>query len=186
MINQHKEKIMKKDYSLMRPFDQKAAKEGDSICWNSSDEKLTGRYLAGPDKSGDVAFEDVDGDLYVSRVSEFRMTPLCWVEGKPVYKGAVLYAYGDRVTANGTRSFKNLNDEYLPVGEFGENVNVGSLTWNPPMVKREGWLNVYGFGKAAVLYETKSEADKGATTPFGKIAASRLDCVRIEWEESAV
>lgn len=176
---------MKKDYSLMRPFDQKAAKEGDSICWNSSDEKLTGRYLAGPDKSGDVAFEDVDGDLYVSHESEFRMTPLCWVEGKPVYKGDVLW---DTVASRSIEISDYDSETNAVPAEPRSDVflHISRFSWATPKVKREGWLNVYGFGKAAVLYETKSEADKGATTPLGKIDASRLDCVRIEWEESAV
>lgn len=55
-----------------------------------------------------------------------------------------------------------------------------NLTWAPPKVKREGWVNIYSAGgqerAPSALHKDKAAADHEATQ-------GRIACVRIEWEE---
>lgn len=88
-----------KDYSLLRHFDAEAAKAGEAIClYDYPDVNVA--YVAGPDKANDVCYLTGNNYLEISAISCFRMKPLCWVEGKPVYKGDILY--------NNVEGFKHL------------------------------------------------------------------------------
>lgn len=174
---------MEKDYSLLRPFDLEAAKCGDKLLWASGDEYPC-RYLAGPDGLGDVAFEDSEGYLFVRDASEFSMAPLCWVEGRPVYKGDVLYrpAFGSQEFVADSVERDKDGDVFLRYTNGGRSSwlegpeQMGrDMTWTPPKVKREGWMNCYKNGENSV-YPTKEKADRSASY-------ARVACIRIEWEE---
>ena len=112
-----------KDYSLLRPFDLEAAKRGEPILW--IDHPI--RWVALSDK-------------------ELRMAPLCWVEGRPVYKGDVLYRPG--INDGPVVALEIGNEEgdiYLSFeddagSEFADNRR-GYLTWadpNPVLCEVEG------------------------------------------------
>lgn len=172
------------NYELLRPFDLEAAKAGAKIT-DKTEIEHTFAAEAGPD--GDMAVRDPQGNVFVMDLSEARMVPLAWVEGKPVYPGDVLYrpgiVTGPLVVAGCARS----GDEDFLYFEgnggsvFADNRN---LTWTPPKVKKEGWINVYSTSLASNarprfvgnVHPTKSCADFDA-------GEDRIACVRIEWEE---
>ena len=166
-----------KDYSLLRPFDLEKAKRGELICWFKNGTRAEYVGECGMYNENDICVKYVDGDgcaiagTFVMNESRyFRMAPFCWVEGKPVYKGDVLYKDCKKFVVNGMYGPKCVLADEPFVG-----CSVEKLTWNPPKVKREGWVNVYGYG-SSFIYATENDADNNAL-------ASRIACVRIEWEE---
>lgn len=179
------------NYELLRPFDLEAAKAGAKIT-DKTEIEHTFAAEAGPD--GDMAVRDPQGNVFVMDLSEARMVPLAWVEGKPVYPGDVLY-WNDNSTKSGSK-FTAGNRVLLgglidgvsvvidgPVYNTG-GMHSGNLTWTPPKVKKDGWVNVYpksGFSPDKAycdshIYPTKVVADD-------KALFDRVACVRIEWEE---
>ena len=91
----------KKDYSLLRPFDLEAAKAGALLtcCPGHAANHMFGgdpvwKYVAGPDVDGRILVEVIESGRFaaLSRPESFCMAPLAWVEGRPVYKGDVLYS----------------------------------------------------------------------------------------------
>lgn len=185
-----------KDYSLLRPFDLEAAKRGEPVL-HIDRPSLRVRWvaIAGCGNSNIVEGPVFEGfALKVDYVPDecLRMAPLCWVEGRPAYKGDVLY-YSDlgawrKFEVQDSNQFGKdapLFLENVP-NEHGVGVGIGpdKLTWTPPTVKREGWINLYpcvydGHAYNALAshsYRSKQEADARA----GK---DRLSCVRVEWEE---
>lgn len=177
--------MCKKDYSLLRLFDIEAAKRGEAICFRSDGSKRI--YMAGPDKTNLLCVEDpVDGRLVLAHVDKYRMAPLCWVKGKPVYKGDVLYYNGvgrGVIAGMETDGLEVLilydnKPEWGPTGAFPEN-----LTWTPPKVKREAWVNVYKDSRASFRHDTREKADKAARTVNGIIDPNRVACIHIEWDE---
>lgn len=177
-----------KDYSLLRPFDLEAAKAGEAICWHEDgDVALDVMFIrdrvvpvfenAFTEKLEQVAFfTQSECGVYL------RMAPLCWVEGKPVYKGDVLYYERGKIEIEGVSSW--LSCEVMR-SKFGFNIKASCLTWTPPNVKREGWIAVQTgnpcFGYAAWcshVCATKEQAEKN----YG---AASVVVVRIEWEEPA-
>lgn len=124
------------------------------------------------------------GDAYgycVFRTSEtVYLPPLCWVEDKPVYPGDVLYWKGAQ-TSHQRQPFTA-----VAVGGLGDwvckhpsddiyRLNESELTWTPPKVKQEAWLNIYDCAYAS-HWPTKETADTTASP-------DRRACIRIEWEE---
>lgn len=82
------------DFSLLRPFDLEAAKRGEAICWYDGD-KCT--FVAEGDDEGGHCIRRENETLVLVRKSALGMAPLAWVEGRPVYKGDVLWnTQGDR------------------------------------------------------------------------------------------
>lgn len=179
------------NYKLLRPFDLEAAKAGAKIT-DKTEIEHTFAAEAGPD--GDMAVRDPQGNIFVMDLSEARMVPLAWVEGKPVYPGDVLY-WNDDSTKSGSKF--TAGNRVLPGGLItGVSVVIngpvyntggmhsGKLTWNPPKVKKEGWINLYsknGMSKGmpvtgGQILPTKAVADNEAFD-------GRVACVRIEWDE---
>lgn len=175
------------DFSLLRPFDLEAAKRGEAICFNDGDGPLEylGTPVAGDRKNGDWAFRWVrsarplTGNVAIYRAENIRMAPLCWVEGRPVYKGAKLWAFGG---THGGRfvTAKRAPDSagYLHIEHHSPDATarIDYLTWEPPKVKREGWVNIYPGRSFCVIQSTEERANRAAEQ-------SRIACVRIEWEE---
>lgn len=166
-----------RDYSLLRPFDLEAAKRGEVICGTNGEPC---RFLDGPNKKGLVAVRFTKDDNFAAiHANHVCMSPICWVEGRPVYRGDVLYdRFGDR------HVIENVSDSQVWF-ESGMWIDAHELTWAPPKVKREGWVNIYrkdepGSQTAHLAgpYETERIANDVA-------GPTRLACVRIEWEEPA-
>jgi hypothetical protein len=174
--------MSEKDYSLLRTFDLEAAKRGEAICYDHCGESRI-KYLAGPDAKEHIAYEAPDGLLYASRSSNFRMAPLAWVEGKPVYPGDVLYC-------------PNLHEKYSKhavshvendriYGADGLWVTAGHLTWTAPKVKREGWVNVYRQKGSLSTVASISDAHETEQDANDAQRKERIACIRIEWDEPA-
>lgn len=148
------------DYTLLRPFDLEAAKRGEAMVSNTND--LPRFYVAGPDEIGKVCFDVNSGILDLMHQSQLRMAPLAWVEGKPVYKGDVLYYKddGETSTADSIRSNGKLVVRVPNMGLCSE--ETGTLTWTPPkpttkQVKLLAWRSIYG---PFCLYEEGSSYEK--------------------------
>lgn len=145
--------MLEKDYTLLRPFDMDAAKRGEAICFYDGlvlqDVTITklgsicGRW------SGDSAESIWSG----AEIADFRMAPLCWVEGKPVYSGDVLYRpakgtqgfVADRIYRGGNGDvyliYENEGASWLEGPEWTRLEEMwNSVTWTPPKVKREGFV----------------------------------------------
>jgi len=174
---------MKKDYSLLRPFDEAAAKRGEMICYKSTPGTNIKTFLAGPDAYGYIAYVGSNDKLYTGRVADFCMAPLAWVEGKPVYPGDTLYwrPEGRKFVARAVEH--DCGNEWV-IGTDDCNYLTENITWTPQMMKREGWVNIYPptdssvAGNTSHAYRKKEAADCNARE-------SRIACVRIEWEEPA-
>lgn len=122
-----------KDYSLLRPFDLEAAKRGEDICYVA--DRSTRIFIDGPDSKGRVCVKDpVDGEFVLAHCGRYRMAPLCWVEGKPVYKGDVLYQ--NTAALPGARVVVEGNEDGI-TDDQGRWNGRSHLTWTPPKVKRE-------------------------------------------------
>lgn len=166
----------KRNLKLLRPFDWSAAKGGEEICVFDGSQA----FLVGPTKQGKVVLEFSDESVGTFLTSTIRMKPICWVEGKPVYKGDVLYrndglnrgipheVYGPhKYGGDGFTSFARGERTWAPSDVY---------TWNAPKQKREGWLNVYLNSRTRNIHPTKQKADELAS--IGRVA-----CIHIEWEE---
>lgn len=115
-----------KDYSLLRPFDLEAAKAGalmTDIGIGTCNVEAAWRYVAGPDFNGNIIVERLRDGSFANPASTsiFRMAPLCWVEGRPVYPGDVMYwDCGSAVfTAGSRRLFDGLMIEGVSVTTDG-------------------------------------------------------------------
>lgn len=173
-----------KDFSLLRSFDLEAAKRGELVCFYTNGHKA--KYFGeSVHREGDLCIqwlETVDcvesGKFAMLEANLLRMVPLCWVEGKPVYKGDVLWHTIGKyfVTVENPIDAKAFRCEK---GTFGYQY----LTWTPPKVKRDGWVNIYWTATDAYCARTSgvypSESEATANAQCGRIA-----CVRIEWEET--
>ena len=128
---------MEKDLSLLRPFDRQAALNGYLLCSKRNDEPAEYRY--GPDVECRVCVER-DGKIVVWDCDFIRMAPLCWVEGKPVYKGDVL---DSNILENQNRIILGFSDGLFSTEERGLGTcRPGSLTWTAPEQKnpKTGWI----------------------------------------------
>jgi hypothetical protein len=165
----------KKDYSKLRPFDLEAAKRGETICRNDDDDESF-KYIAGPDSSGYFVLELPHGEFRFRAERILRMAPLCWVEGKPVYKGDVLYNKESgnlRVVVKVEENTLCKNAIVCLDGKWNTQEN---LTWNKPKqkVKRKIWVNVYSDEEFSA-YSSEETANCNA-------ASDRITCVETEIE----
>lgn len=127
------EQDYKKDYSLLRPFDLEAAKDGALLCGISGQLQL--EFIAGPDASGSVCVA-VDGNYNMFWTDDLRLAPLAWVEGKPVYKGdGPIYSK----IAPQSGQVARCDGEWLVIqsGDFEYRTTAENFTWTRPRVKRE-------------------------------------------------
>ena len=82
-----------KDYSLLLPFDLEAAKSGEKLIWLKEPCALLGESINKPNRpnlGAQYCIEHASGLSYATS-NDLSMAPLCWLEGKPVYKGDVLH-----------------------------------------------------------------------------------------------
>lgn len=169
---------MEKDFRLLRPFDLEAAKRGDMLIDTYGDQC---KYVAGPHHVTKEVVVEFTGDLgfITGKATDLRMAPLAWVEGKPVYKGDVLWH-----EVIGRVEVSALHEASPPCVEVVGRKDypwISALTWTPPKVKREGWVNILEEGRLAglIIHPSRKYADESAKL------TGRIACVRIEWEEPA-
>lgn len=166
--------MTEKDYSLLRPFDLEAAKAGAKLfCINSKNGETECTFIQ---KAGDelcIHFERFGFSIH-DETDSLRMAPLCWVEGKPVYPGDVLW----QTTLAGDvlkRKAKQISADgsYLELDETGSwamNGSVSKLSWaEPPPKPVKRWVNIY----PANSFESQDSANEYATS-------SRIACIEIE------
>lgn len=157
----------KKDYSLLRPFDLEAAKAGEAICFKGVESSTSVTYVAGPDKAENIIC-DVGGYFKEYFHTALWMAPLAWVEGKPVYKGDVLYrpTLGPQKYVAERIERDDDGDVFLRYANGGgsswlegpEDMGL-DVTWTPPKVKREGYIIILE-GMGDNCHETMEEAEK--------------------------
>lgn len=133
-----------RDYSLLRPFDLEAAKCGEGVLWNNHPVRWVD--LAEAPRNQLSIVEHGCGLSYATK-DELRMAPLCWVEGRTVYKGDVLYRPGIDDGPVVASHIENVDgdDDYLVFegsdrDEFADNRR-GYMTWaepNPVLCEVEG------------------------------------------------
>lgn len=164
------------DLSLLRPFELEAAKNGAEVV-----------SLFRIDDPGVFICEDTHGMICIKRediglslwnktdVGSLRMKPLTWIEGKPVYKGDVLYS---KICPEYLYITKSVEGDLLYTEEnvtaaFCECIK--QLTWNKPKqkVKRKIWINVYPDGTSS--FDSEYMADLNSYP-------SRIACVETEIE----
>lgn len=188
MSIQNDQRAYIKDYYLLRKFDLEAAKNGEEICHKSVSSNL--KFVDGVDSNNQCVLLYEETNTYVvSSADNLRMKPLAWVEGKPVYKGDVLYVTdglhkGKSVVANGNLVYNQLLGSFLPIesnSSYENKANIKYLTWNKPKVKKEGWINIYNNGTTH-LHDTKENADQGSRNSYGERSNGFVTTVRIEYE----
>lgn len=151
----------KKDCSLLRPFDLEAAKRGESVTLLSN-KCRPGKVIFSKNKG--ILVEWNDGTIYSygfnlleGDTSFFVMAPLAWVEGRPVYKGDVLYYDGKPRIIDG--------GDATHLTTVTSCTRANCMTWQKPKTKREGWVNM-----VAVRFDSKEDAERykqhGQVTAF--------------------
>lgn len=146
---------MNNNYSLLRPFDLDAAKNGEPICCaDGGSAKFLAHEPGHPYlkdwaiivlSPGGISTHGEDGQRYRDGTStlDLRMAPLCWVEGKPVYKGDELWHKRCQciVTAHHMKS----SDTLCEKNNCGSHLE--NLTWEIPkkQLKFLAYLNPNGW-----------------------------------------
>ena len=189
------EQTYEKDYSLLRPVDKATLKPGDTVCYwgDGSLGEYLGPYI-GSEEGSDVCLRLIEesheegirvGDCIINALKYYRQAPLCWLEGKPVYQGDVLY-YKNLATRGNYDKVKAGKELSLTPGwiicEDGCTRDTKRMIWNLPKVKKQYFVNLYSSLSHlddeiwGYKYETRDIADENA-------APNRLVCVMIEVEE---
>lgn len=175
------------DYTLLRKINPDELVVGTEVL--DTDIGLC-EVVAGPDHEGDVCLRYTcpyagRESLFICGVSELRLPPLAWVQGKPVYKGDVLYRGTSQVVVVNCIGHALVVETVA--GAVGDLAGTSDLTWEPvkPKTKRKGWINLYANsegGKPTASRHvclTRCAADELADM----VHSERLACVEVEWEE---
>lgn len=167
-----------KNYSLLRPFDLEAAKRGEAICYIHF--MLVVEFVGEATAIGCIATKEKDGRIAITPRSQFRLAPLCWVEGRPVYKGDVLWAKPHIDCDCRKHEVAEVRDGVVCCEQIydteGQWLTAGSLTWTPPNVKRGGYTLV----QKASVHGKKADAES-----FLRLLGEpeRWVVCAVEWEE---
>ena len=142
----------KHNCKLLRPVKFKDVQVGDVLVLKDSSPVSESSVAYKANKFVVLRFSDgSEGTCHGSRLEiDFALAPLCWVEGKPVYRGDTLYRPGveagkalvaSHITGSGVKylHFSNLTD----ANEYADNRR-GYLTWTKPEQKREPSFQVEG------------------------------------------
>lgn len=178
-------KNQEKNYDLLRNFDITTAKPRDIFQWKADDNQL--EFIGATTINDIFCFKWISGEfegLYTSYDKHrIKQIPLCWVEGKPAYKGDELwlswFSRCGKVQAiemeDGLLKIKHLEEDCQWYGYCNENIS--DLYWEKPKkIQKEAWANVYSSIGMISYYDTKEEADENA-------AEDRVACIKIQWEE---
>ena len=160
--------MTEKDYSLLRPFDLEAARDGAAIvALVDGGTKMEPRgFVKGPDCMGYCVVVTDEGVYRLGKAHEYRMAPLCWVEGRPVYPGDGLWwILQDKWIV--ARGYYEHLDVIISV-DSNDVASLRKLTWAKPVpIKR--WINIY----PNTGHSTKAAADQAE-------AIGRIACIEIE------
>jgi hypothetical protein len=126
------------NYSLLREFNLEQAQAGDEILHILSPSFTYTELLHEVKFKGvtsnlqEVFLEDKQGEGYVCGTQRVKMKPLCWLEGKPVYKGDKLW-YKSKADNNYYQheAWSITSDHLFDEGSFGF-VDVSLLSWDKP------------------------------------------------------
>jgi len=146
---------MEKDYSLLRPFDLEKAKAGGAICYYQDGTHR--EFITGPDDHGYFVIKSQDGWFRFGKHEDYRMAPLAWVEGKPVYKGDVLYSHFFKETFEVTGIDRVGQFKAEKHSQFSATEST-SCTWTPPKKTREVKLLGYLTSNNLVWYKDAFKA----------------------------
>lgn len=181
-VKQNTEQI-EKNISLLREFNLEEAKNGAILCDNRGYNNY--KFLGYSKVENRVAVQSImktDKDFIYSDCSpeDFKMTPLAWVEGKPVYQGDILYSknFGDLKYVVKYFNGKHIFTEENETDAFCNSLE--NLTWNKPKQKKSKkvWVNIYPTGPGDRNHPSQEKANE----------AAMFDCigqveVEINWEE---
>jgi hypothetical protein len=81
-----------KDFNLLRPFDLEKAKAGEALCDASTGNEYV--FIGHSKTTNEIYVQIVNNNedsIFECDAHDLRMKPLCWLEGKPVYKGDELW-----------------------------------------------------------------------------------------------
>lgn len=126
---------MVRDERLLRPFDVKTANV-EAILWLGDLDTPVVFIGRGRNNTTNVVEHPSHSLMYVED-DRLKMAPLCWVEGRPVYKGDVLYRPGIDDGPVVASNIENVDgDDYLVFegsdrDEFADNRR-GYMTWTEP------------------------------------------------------
>lgn len=157
--------MTEKDYSLLRPFDLEAAKDGAEICYElGCPTEFIG--VLNQDKPGYVLTKDQNHVLFSSTNRKIlRLSPLCWVEGKPVYPDTPMEREDNGWPVKWSVDGSAWLDD---AGNWSDERDGFKIQWpRPKPVKR--WINIY----PNTGHSTKAAADQAEV--IGRIA-----CIEIE------
>ncbi len=170
------------DATLLRPLTLDDIKPGTLVTRLIGDKEVDwGEIVYGPVEKGQefVANWKEDGlvvhSLTSATTKNLHLTPLAWVEDKPVYPGDVLYGKwpdaekGGYVVGDTLARGRFLTDDKGIVLTD----SVERLTWTPPKAKHQAWVNLYPDGTACA-HSSEAEANRHATL-------DRDECRLIEW-----
>jgi len=174
-----------KNLSLLRPFNLELAKAGEPFARIARGELYIYNYLIGPDSIDFIVSTNAKGEYIRRHVrvlnnGYYFMAPLTWIEGKPVYKGDVLYwkPKNRKVTIDYI-SYGSI--DYL-MGTDNALYFLDNLTWKSPTppapkpitVTRVGYINVYRDSRNDAFHTTRETADVYK-------ADGRIDCLEISY-----
>ena len=162
-----------RNYNLLRPFDLEAAKRGEKICsLFGEDADFIGMKL-----DGRVVFE-VDSLICDCLICMLRMLPLCWLQGKPLYKGDTVY-----FTEDGSEHVaESFNGEYIVCNQ-GLNefvIHPDYASWDKPKIKKQYWVNLYK--DESYTYDLIGQAHSSKELADRLADDDRVACVAIELE----
>lgn len=127
---------VQRQYSLLREFNLEQAKAGDEILFCTDYLPPLDVKFKGCTSDSTMIFveygsaNDITGKSYYTE--ELKMKPLCWIEGKPVYKGDVLYKTSPYTKAfTASSAFKDIGI----TNTEGRWCCSKYLTWNKPTVR---------------------------------------------------
>lgn len=137
------------DYTKLRSYDTNSAKVGDKVCCVTgvgTQPVRTGEVLAV--KHNQLVIDWPDARTFTMQgktdYHQIKLSPLCWVEGLPVYEGDVLYSKeprnSDPCKIQGMPLFTVGDVTYTCKGRFCQ-THSKNLTWTKPVVT----VNINGF-----------------------------------------
>lgn len=156
---------MQNDYSLLRPFNLEAAKKGEKIVCGG---KTSSKFYQLEEDLFCIKWDTGPRGVYELPAvkNSFKMAPLFWLEGKPVYKGDPLFFNG--VTVSGGVYVSSIDKDFDAHVTFIERkysiwAPIVTLTWNKPKEEKVGYVAVlkssYGTIYAeSYIFSTEQEA----------------------------
>lgn len=175
--------MSKHDLNLLRPLTLDDIKPDTIVTWVVGDKEVDwGEIVYGPTEKGQefVANWKEDGlvvhSLTSATTKNLHLTPLTWVEDKPVYPGDVLYGKWPDAEKGGYVVGDTLARGRFLTDDKGIALtdNIERLTWTPPKTKHRVWMNLYPDG-GFVIYDNETAANSHA-------GLTRIECRMIEWE----